>query len=190
MHQNTQATGRDPYVKDTASLIASDKVDGTAVYGADGERIGSIKRIILEKRGGRVAYAVLSFGGFLGHWRRTITRCPGKSLPMTRASTAIASISPGSRSKVHRGSPMTTVIGIAIMAATSMISTACRLTGSDRFYSEYEYKRAPLRWGFRLSGVPVRLIVSLYRPSRIGEGMLLDFILRCGKYFPEINNSN
>lgn len=66
MHQNTQATGRDPYVKDTASLIASDKVDGTAVYGADGERIGSIKRIILEKRGGRVAYAVLSFGGFLG----------------------------------------------------------------------------------------------------------------------------
>ncbi len=66
MHQNTQATGRDPYVKDTASLIASDKVDGTAVYGAKGERIGSIKRIILEKRGGRVAYAVLSFGGFLG----------------------------------------------------------------------------------------------------------------------------
>ncbi len=66
MHQNTQATGRDPYVKDTASLIASDKVDGTAVYGANSERIGSIKRIILEKRGGRVAYAVLSFGGFLG----------------------------------------------------------------------------------------------------------------------------
>lgn len=66
MHQNKQAAGRDPYVKDTASLIASDKVDGTAVYGADGERIGSIKRIILEKRGGRVAYAVLSFGGFLG----------------------------------------------------------------------------------------------------------------------------
>lgn len=66
MQQNTQATNRDPYVKDTASLIASDKVDGTAVYGVDGERIGSVKRIILEKRGGRVAYAVLSFGGFLG----------------------------------------------------------------------------------------------------------------------------
>ncbi len=66
MHHNTQATDRDPYVKDTASLIASDKVDGTAVFGVDGERIGSIKRIILEKRGGRVAYAVLSFGGFLG----------------------------------------------------------------------------------------------------------------------------
>lgn len=35
-------------------------------YGSDGKRIGSIQRIILEKRGGRVAYAVLSFGGFLG----------------------------------------------------------------------------------------------------------------------------
>jgi hypothetical protein len=66
MHQNSQAKSRDPYVKDTASLIASDKVDGTAVYGVDGERIGSVKRIMLEKHGGRVAYAVLSFGGFLG----------------------------------------------------------------------------------------------------------------------------
>ena len=65
MH-NTQTLKSDPYVKDTPSLIASDKVDGTAVYGSDDGRIGSIKRIILEKRGGRVAYAVLSFGGFLG----------------------------------------------------------------------------------------------------------------------------
>ncbi len=62
----TAVSGRDPYVKDTPSLIASDKVEGTAVYGRDGERIGSIQRIILEKRGGRVAYAVLSFGGFWG----------------------------------------------------------------------------------------------------------------------------
>lgn len=65
MH-NAQTLKNDPYVKDTPSLIASDKVDGTAVYGSDDGRIGSIKRIILEKRGGRVAYAVLSFGGFLG----------------------------------------------------------------------------------------------------------------------------
>ncbi|MGV8939722.1 MAG: PRC-barrel domain-containing protein [Allorhizobium sp.] len=65
LHEN-KAAGQDPYVKDTQGLIASDKVEGTKVYGADGERIGSIQRIILEKRGGRVAYAVLSFGGFLG----------------------------------------------------------------------------------------------------------------------------
>ncbi|MCJ7994996.1 PRC-barrel domain-containing protein [Rhizobium cremeum] len=66
LHESGQTSGRDPYVKDTPTLIASDKVEGTAVYGADGKRIGSIQRIILEKRGGRVAYAVLSFGGFLG----------------------------------------------------------------------------------------------------------------------------
>jgi hypothetical protein len=60
------AAGQDPYVKDTPSLIASDKVEGTAVYGRDGDRIGSIQRVILEKKGGRVAYAVLGFGGFWG----------------------------------------------------------------------------------------------------------------------------
>ncbi|WP_395515700.1 PRC-barrel domain-containing protein [Pseudorhizobium flavum] len=65
LHQEPRA-GQDPYVKDTPSLIASDKVEGTRVYGADGQHIGSIERVLLEKRGGRVAYAVLSFGGFLG----------------------------------------------------------------------------------------------------------------------------
>ncbi len=65
LHHEPRA-GQDPYVKDSYSLIASDKVEGTSVYGADGKRIGSIERVLLEKRGGKVAYAVLSFGGFLG----------------------------------------------------------------------------------------------------------------------------
>ena len=52
--------------KETVSLIGSDKVEGTAVYGADGNKIGSIKRVMLDKRSGKVAYAVTSFGGFLG----------------------------------------------------------------------------------------------------------------------------
>ena len=56
----------DATVKETHDLIASDKVVGTDVYGPDRQRIGSIKRIMLEKRSGRAAYAVLSFGGFLG----------------------------------------------------------------------------------------------------------------------------
>jgi hypothetical protein len=51
---------------ETVSLIGSDKVQGTAVYGADGEKIGSIERVMIEKVSGRVSYAVLSFGGFLG----------------------------------------------------------------------------------------------------------------------------
>ena len=65
VHHEPRA-GQDPYVKDTPGFIASDKVEGTSVYGADSKKIGSIQRIILEKRGGRVAYAVLSFGSFLG----------------------------------------------------------------------------------------------------------------------------
>ena len=52
--------------RETAGLIGSDKVEGTAVYDAHGERMGSIARVMLEKRSGHVAYAVINFGGFLG----------------------------------------------------------------------------------------------------------------------------
>lgn len=52
--------------KETTSLIGSDKVEGTAVYGADHARIGSLERVMIDKMSGKVAYAVLSFGGFLG----------------------------------------------------------------------------------------------------------------------------
>lgn len=48
------------------NLIGSDKVEGTAVYGADREKIGSIERVMIDKISGKVSYAVLSFGGFLG----------------------------------------------------------------------------------------------------------------------------
>jgi|tagenome__1003787_1003787.scaffolds.fasta_scaffold20990109_9 sporulation protein YlmC with PRC-barrel domain len=49
-----------------SSLIASDRVEGTAVYDAQGTRIGKVERLVIEKASGRIAYAVLSFGGFLG----------------------------------------------------------------------------------------------------------------------------
>jgi hypothetical protein len=47
-------------------LIESDRVEGTTVYDPNGNKIGAIKRLMIEKMGGRVAYAVMSFGGFLG----------------------------------------------------------------------------------------------------------------------------
>jgi hypothetical protein len=50
----------------THSLIGADKVDGTAVYDTAGERLGDIHDVMIDKVSGRVAYAVLSFGGFLG----------------------------------------------------------------------------------------------------------------------------
>jgi hypothetical protein len=52
--------------RETVSLIGSDKVEGTAVYGADDKRIGSIERVMIDKRSGKVAYAVIGYGGFLG----------------------------------------------------------------------------------------------------------------------------
>jgi hypothetical protein len=52
--------------KETSNLIGSDKVEGTAVYGADDNKIGSIERVMIDKKSGRVSYAVLGFGGFLG----------------------------------------------------------------------------------------------------------------------------
>jgi len=52
--------------KETHDIISSDKVEGTKVYDLNGEHIGKIERLALEKRSGKVSYAVLSFGGFLG----------------------------------------------------------------------------------------------------------------------------
>jgi PRC-barrel domain len=52
--------------RETASLIGSDKVEGTAVFGADSKKIGKVERVMLDKMSGKVAYAVLSFGGFMG----------------------------------------------------------------------------------------------------------------------------
>lgn len=47
-------------------LISSKKVEGTAVVGADGEKIGTVESFMVDKYTGRVAYAVLSFGGLMG----------------------------------------------------------------------------------------------------------------------------
>lgn len=51
---------------ETASLIASNKVEGTAVYDEDGEKLGSIYNFMVDKVSGQVEYAVLQFGGVFG----------------------------------------------------------------------------------------------------------------------------
>ncbi len=58
--------GKDVPRNETATLIASDKVEGTSVYGKDNDKIGTIENLMIDKIGGKVSYAVLSFGGFLG----------------------------------------------------------------------------------------------------------------------------
>lgn len=49
-----------------SSIISSDKVNGTKVYNPAGEKLGSIDSLMIDKLSGRVRYAVMEFGGFLG----------------------------------------------------------------------------------------------------------------------------
>lgn len=48
---------------ETSDLISSEKVDGTAVYSRDGEKLGTIHHFMVGKRDGRVRFAALNFGG-------------------------------------------------------------------------------------------------------------------------------
>lgn len=63
---NNSDENRRVAIDETDRLIASNKVEGTAVYDRRGRRLGSIENFMVDKRSGRVDYAVLSFGGFLG----------------------------------------------------------------------------------------------------------------------------
>ena len=47
-------------------IMTAATLDGNKVMSSDGEHVGKISDIMLDVRGGRIAYAVLSEGGFLG----------------------------------------------------------------------------------------------------------------------------
>jgi len=68
-------TADSPLSADSSShpLIASDRVEGTPVRRPNGSKIGQIQRVMIEKQTGQVAYAVMSFGGFLGLGERYFT---------------------------------------------------------------------------------------------------------------------
>ena len=62
----TDTLHSDSQTPQSHTLIASDRVEGTPVRRANGEKIGTVQRLMIDKVSGSVAYAVLSFGGFLG----------------------------------------------------------------------------------------------------------------------------
>ena len=62
----TATAGPELMTRETARLIGSDKVEGTPVRNSKGDKLGTIERVMIDKRTGKVAYAVMSFGGFLG----------------------------------------------------------------------------------------------------------------------------
>jgi len=58
-------TPNNPIVE-TNSLIASDRVQSTRVFGRDGDKLGTVHNFMVDKRSGQIAYVVVSTGGFLG----------------------------------------------------------------------------------------------------------------------------
>ncbi|MEA2903954.1 MAG: hypothetical protein QOI12_1341 [Alphaproteobacteria bacterium] len=68
--QTTETLDTDALSRHSHSLIASDRVEGTPVRRSGGDKIGTIERVMIDKLSGNVAYAVLSFGGFLGLGRK------------------------------------------------------------------------------------------------------------------------
>ncbi len=58
--------GQEQAIDDRHALISSRRVEGTPVYNRSDQRLGSIHSVMIDKRNGKVAYAVLSFGGIFG----------------------------------------------------------------------------------------------------------------------------
>jgi sporulation protein YlmC with PRC-barrel domain len=48
------------------TLISSELIRGTKVYNLAGDHLGTVINVMIDKYTGQVAYAVMSFGGFLG----------------------------------------------------------------------------------------------------------------------------
>lgn len=53
-------------INTTGALVAAASIRGTAVYNTEGEALGSIDDLMVDAQTGRIAYALMSFGGFLG----------------------------------------------------------------------------------------------------------------------------
>lgn len=66
MNDTTRVASAAVDKEETGRLISSEKVDGTAVFNVAGDHLGSVHHLMIDKYTGQVAYAVLSFGGFMG----------------------------------------------------------------------------------------------------------------------------
>jgi len=66
VNYTTNVGERGVATEETKRLIASDKVEGTAVFDPTGNHLGRVHHLMIDKYSGQVMYAVASFGGFLG----------------------------------------------------------------------------------------------------------------------------
>lgn len=69
-YSNTSVVGGGQPYRDNPGpgpiVMSSDSLAGNDVINAQGESLGEIDTIMIDVPSGRIAYAVLSFGGFLG----------------------------------------------------------------------------------------------------------------------------
>jgi hypothetical protein len=66
MQKQDSPTGTRSELDKPKRLIASNRVEGTAVYNRAGEKLGRIESFMVDKRSGQAEYAVMSFGGLFG----------------------------------------------------------------------------------------------------------------------------
>ena len=52
--------------KEKYGVVSASKVIGEAVINRQNENLGKIRELVFDAKDGRLAYAVLSFGGFMG----------------------------------------------------------------------------------------------------------------------------
>ena len=74
----TGTTTGQPATEETSQLIASDKVEGTAVYNHSGERLGSVYNFMVNKRSVRSRMSSCRSAAFSA-WVAVIIRFPGTS---------------------------------------------------------------------------------------------------------------
>lgn len=65
MQHSETASGR-PAGRSEHPLIPAGRVNGATIYNSQGDKLGAVEDIAIDKLSGKVAYAILSFGGFLG----------------------------------------------------------------------------------------------------------------------------
>ena len=51
---------------ETRKLISSDKVEGTNVFDSNGEKLGTVRKVMIGKYDGQVRYVVMGCGGMFG----------------------------------------------------------------------------------------------------------------------------
>jgi sporulation protein YlmC with PRC-barrel domain len=106
-----------------ARLIAASSINGTAVYDTAGEKLGTVHDVMVDRLSGKVEYAILSFGGFLGLGRR--------HHPLPRISRRGRTPPTGASFTTITGTPASDVGRIGI-GATSRYHAARRPTYHDR----------------------------------------------------------